>query len=133
MCFLYPVDVVHNDLGVCGRVSAASFFAFDPVVVDNYLIMDRYCGAFRSGWPVQIDIFSLRFSPSGYNNHVIIRTIWIRLIQRHWRKTFSCYQATLQQRKQWTALRYREIKGTWPLEIMNLPSLKGLLHAYKNQ
>lgn len=57
----------------------------------------------------------------------IIKTIWIRLIQRSWKKIFQLRKRMLQKRLSYPSLSYREMHGKWPKECLQLPGLKGLL------
>ena len=58
----------------------------------------------------------------------ILKTIWLRIIQRKWKKIFKEKQAIRQNRLNPTSLHTREITGNWPLEYMTLPGLKGMLN-----
>lgn len=90
-------------------------------MVENYLLLDRFSGAFESGWPITVDIV-VPISSDTY----LLKTIWIRLVQRHWKKTF----ALLQRRKSLVALRYRELKGNWPVGLKHPPTIHGLMSVY---
>jgi len=57
----------------------------------------------------------------------ILKTIWIKLIQRKWKKVFAERKQILNERCTIKALLYREINGKWPSHCIYLPSLKGML------
>jgi hypothetical protein len=58
----------------------------------------------------------------------ILKTFWIRLIQRTWKNVFKNRKEILQKRCSLSCLNYRTIHGVWPEDISYLPSLQGILH-----
>ena len=58
----------------------------------------------------------------------ILKTYWIRLIQRTWKNIFKKRKDIMQKRHNHSAINYRSIYGTWPQDIAYLPSLRGMLH-----
>jgi hypothetical protein len=59
----------------------------------------------------------------------IKKTIWIRLVQRTWKKIYKLRQEILAQRRQPRNLFYRGITGSWPIECKYSPSISGMLSA----
>jgi hypothetical protein len=57
----------------------------------------------------------------------IIKTIWIKLIQRTWKNILKKRADLLIQRSHPSTLRYRELYGKWPKESSIYPTLKGML------
>ena len=57
------------------------------------------------------------------------KTIWIRLIQRTWKKIFKLRQEIIIQRSLPRNLFYRGITGSWPIECKCSPSIRGMLLA----
>jgi len=57
----------------------------------------------------------------------ILKTIWIKLIQRAWKKIYAERKRVLSERCGVKALMLREIKGKWPETCRYLPNLKGML------
>lgn len=57
----------------------------------------------------------------------ILKTFWIRIIQRKWKKILIDRKEKLELRKQLKSLYYRETTGKWPPICLYLPSLKGML------
>jgi len=57
----------------------------------------------------------------------VIKTIWIRLIQRCWKKVFQLRKRMMLIRKTYLSLLFRERHGKWPKECLQLPGLCGLL------
>jgi len=67
------------------------------------------------------------FELSTQEHIAIIKTIWIKLIQRKWKKVFALKQQILQQRSSLSSVYARQITGKWPDHCLNLPGLKGML------
>ena len=57
----------------------------------------------------------------------IIKTIWIRLIQRTWKKIYNVRKEVLSKRCKIESFRYREIHGYWPASCTQLPTISGML------
>lgn len=57
----------------------------------------------------------------------IIKTFWLRLIQRNWKKIISERSAIIRKRCNPISIEYREIHGVWPKNCINYPGLKGML------
>jgi hypothetical protein len=58
----------------------------------------------------------------------IIKTVWIKLIQRKWKNILN---ARLTKKQHPNALKYRELTGKWPFDCLHYPSLKGMLANLK--
>ena len=57
----------------------------------------------------------------------IIKTLWIKLIQRAWKKVYNIRTQMFKMRCHMNSLKYREITGIWPESCRYMPSLQGLL------
>ena len=62
----------------------------------------------------------------------ILKTFWLKIVQRRWKNIFRIRKNILQIRCQPSALRFREINGRWPDSCANLPTLKCMLSSLKN-
>jgi len=65
-----------------------------------------------------------------YINHyyvAIIKTIWIKIIQRKWKNILIKRKEIIIKRKLISSILYREINGRWPNECLYYPTLKGML------
>ena len=58
---------------------------------------------------------------------VVIKTFWLKIIQRKWKKIFNERKQILSKRMQLSSMIHREIHGTWPISIRSMPGLLGLL------
>jgi hypothetical protein len=57
---------------------------------------------------------------------VILKTFWLRLIQRTWKTIFKKRQLIFRKRCSIQSLRYRELHGRWPEDCI-YPSIYGML------
>jgi hypothetical protein len=62
----------------------------------------------------------------------IIKTFWIKIIQRTWKTIFKIKKETIQKRKNILSLRNREMTGYWPTNCSYIPSIKGMLYYLKS-
>ena len=58
---------------------------------------------------------------------VIIKTIWIKIIQRKWKKVFATRKHIIKCRSCPSSISTRQLTGLWPKHCLLLPSLKGML------
>ena len=61
----------------------------------------------------------------------ILKTFWLRIIQKKWKKVFQERKNIIRQRCNLSNLSIREIRGRWPESCFNLPGLKGMLSDVK--
>jgi hypothetical protein len=57
----------------------------------------------------------------------IIKTFWIKIIQRTWKKIMKKRVEIMKIRKSLSAIRYRELNGKWPSNCNSMPGLNGML------
>jgi hypothetical protein len=57
----------------------------------------------------------------------ILKTIWIKLIQRKWKKIYAERQSIIRRRMSPSSLSTRELTGKWPTNCRHLPSIYGML------
>lgn len=53
-----------------------------------------------------------------------IKTFWLKILQRKWKKIFAERKRLINKRKTQQALHYREIYGQWPKDCMTFPHLR---------
>uniref|UniRef100_A0A6C0I946 Uncharacterized protein n=1 Tax=viral metagenome TaxID=1070528 RepID=A0A6C0I946_9ZZZZ len=58
---------------------------------------------------------------------VIIKTMWIKIIQRKWKKIYAERQTIIRRWSQIAALYNRELTGRWPDSCIRYPTLRGML------
>jgi hypothetical protein len=58
---------------------------------------------------------------------VVLKTYWLRLIQRRWKNVYKKRMDILENQKKISSLRQRELTGKFHHSYRNLPGLKGVL------
>lgn len=119
--------VFDNNLILSSSVSVNTFFKYDLNDVLYYLY---YSSTFRYSRNV-LDIMKLNISPFGDYN-VIIKTYWLRIVQRHIKKFYSTKYKILMKRGHPRARYHYEITGKYPAEL-RLPTLYGILSCYNKK
>ena len=74
----------------------------------------------------KVDIMQLHILEDGTYS-VIIKTFWLKLIQRKWKKIYQIRRRVLENRLHFTSLYHREVHGDWPVHIRTMPGLHGLM------
>jgi hypothetical protein len=62
----------------------------------------------------------------------IIKTIWLKLVQRAWKKTYKNRLAIIKKRFLPHSIRTKEITGEWPDNCRYLPNIRGMLSKLKH-
>jgi hypothetical protein len=57
----------------------------------------------------------------------VLKTVWLRIIQRKWKKVFAERQEVIRNRCSLTAITDREIHGKWTQNCITMPGLQGML------
>jgi len=107
----------------------------DGEINNHYLSLMRftsydynYINIIRNQHPsrFRIEIAECLYLPSDHCV-CILKTHWLKLIQRTWKKIYKNRKKTLLIRGHPDSLKYREINGRWPNNCKNYPTLKGML------
>jgi len=61
----------------------------------------------------------------------IKKTLWIKFIQRVWKKIMIKRKDIIKKRSSLFSLTYRHFHGKWPKSCIYLPSIKGMLSHFK--
>ncbi len=61
----------------------------------------------------------------------ILKTIWLRLIQRKWKNIIKERKNIIKKRCNLNSLRHREVTGKWPEDCLRFPQLRGMLSQLK--
>lgn len=77
----------------------------------------------------RIEIMKLDIRPDG-SYSVILKTHWIRLIQRHWKKVCKGRQEIMKRRKTIVFQKIKELAGVYPPGYNKMPTMKGMLSQY---
>jgi hypothetical protein len=115
---------VENDFIMNTCISATSFFHFPIQVVKMYLTAYSVFQSTNRTLPKQIEIMQLQIVNGVYR--VILKTFWLRIIQRTWKRVYKERMAAIERRKSVRAQMHREIYGKYPVG-MRLPTIHGIL------
>ena len=128
-------DKIHNHYyigtGVKGKtqyimmssVSVSSFFDFSYENVVRYL-----CLPFEPTH--QVNILHLQIQNGIY--FVILKTFWIRIIQRTWRRIFKKRCEIITGRRNLKSIQYMQMKGRYPDGLNYLPTIYGMIKLKNN-
>jgi hypothetical protein len=106
-------------------ISTTSFYKYSYIHVLKYLY---YYSLVRLYQP-NVEIMKLYILNDGTYS-VVLKTHWIRLIQRHWRKALQIREHIMKKQMLVRSLYYREIHGKFPYGLNNMPMLTGLMSQY---
>lgn len=106
-------------------ISANSFYKYSYIHVLKYLY---YYSLVRLYQP-NVEIMKLYILNDGIYS-VVLKTHWIRLIQRHWRKALQMRKQIMKKQMLVSSLYHREIYGRFPTGFNKLPILNGLMNQY---
>lgn len=118
----YYVGVYHtvndNELILGSSISVPSLLNYDMKYILEYM---------EDGIkPVYIDIMQLHIAED-FTYNVILKTFWLRIVQRTWRKIFQQRQKIIQIRKSVSSQLYFSINGKYPLSASYLPQYSGII------
>ena len=109
-----------------GGVSPRTFFKYSYSTIIKYLVLSSLSFVYNP----TIDILQLDITPDTQIYRVVVKTIWLKLIQRHWKKAF-------QKRKQIQTMRgfvknrmYTQQTGKYSHGQNVLPNIIGLMRHY---
>jgi len=109
-------------------VSPRVFYKYTYSQIREYMYQYSVSSCCRSYRKPILDIIVLDIQNDSYN--AVLKTIWLRLVQRHWKKTCKQKQAILKLRKSWVNQRYFELRGKYITGSNYLPSLRGMMAHY---
>lgn len=61
---------------------------------------------------------------------VVLKTHWLRLVQRHWRKVYNERMRVIKGRRNIKNQSFKEIRGKYPYGLNRIPSIQGMLNHY---
>jgi hypothetical protein len=98
--------------------------------IRNHNIYRNYINIIKKDNYIKPEIAQCIYLESGHCV-CILKTIWIRLIQRKWKNIIKEREEIIRKRKNPLSIRKREITGMWPGDISQMPVLKGMLYRLK--
>jgi hypothetical protein len=92
-----------------------------------HLYIKNYENIIKTENYIKPEIAECVFLPSGHSV-CIKKTIWIKLIQRKWKRVFEERQRVVKMRTQYASVKEREITGLWPKSCRFYPGIYGLMN-----
>jgi hypothetical protein len=106
-------------------ISTKTFYKYSYIYVLKYL----YYYSLTRLYQPNVEIMKLYILNDGTYS-VVLKTHWIRLIQRHWRKALQIRKQIMKKQMNVRSLYHREIYGRFPNGLNKLPMLSGLMSQY---
>jgi hypothetical protein len=132
---LYEYIRRNSELLIGTTVSPRIFYKYPYNNVSRYLraysiVRNKY--STKNIQIMQLKIITTHLTTYTHNTlTVIIKTYWIRLIQRHWKKIYKIRMESIKLRKNISNQRHFELNGRYKIGSNNLPpSLYGMLSMY---
>jgi hypothetical protein len=118
---------------LCERYDRNKHGVFNGEVNNHYLTLIRfteldsnYINIVRLTYNAKLEIAECLYLPSEHCVS-IIKTHWLKLIQRTWKRIYRLRKLIIGMRSSPKALNHMEIYGRWPNNCINYPTLKGML------
>ena len=117
----------HDEPHICDIVDlqGAYYINYTRHITRNHNIIRNYHKIISRSDYIQPHIGEVIYLSSG-ECIAILKTVWLKLIQRCWRSVFNEKKRVITRRKQIDSLRYREVHGKWPNDCNYLPSIYGM-------
>ena len=119
---LHKYNSYRKLLLLTNTVSAKSFLKFTYMDILRYLY---FYSILRPMCP-KIEIFCLSILPDE-SYSVILKTHWLKIIQRNWKRIFKERKEILLKRRSVPALYNLQISGRYPAGLNSIPSIHGML------
>jgi hypothetical protein len=116
----------NNSIQLDNSVSPTTLFSYDIFDIQIYLATYSICNIMRT--LPYVHILKLDIKPDG-EYCALIKTFWLKIIQRAWKKRFAQIQLIKRSRGSIPALRHFELTGNYPQGLRNIPGLNGLLYG----
>tara|TARA_B110000003_G_scaffold173014_1_gene172591 strand:+ start:3786 stop:4364 length:579 start_codon:yes stop_codon:yes gene_type:complete len=154
LCILWCDDIHGSSVGsdinshwlVHERIRLNEFFQQDLDWVENYRrnieaylsvmpqdlsryhpLLRNYTDIVSRPYSPKIDIIYMDYLP-GHEAVAYIKTFWLRLVQRRWKKLYKERQDIIKKRCQIKSLNYRQTHGKWPHGLNNLPNIREIIN-----
>jgi hypothetical protein len=114
-----------NTIVVSSTVSKQTFLCYPIEAIELYLA-EYSCLLNRNMILPQVHIMQVHISEDQLYT-VVLKTFWIKWIQRAWKKQFLRRSEIIQQRSSINSQRYFTLNGNYPYGLRILPTIKGIL------
>ena len=114
---------IENELVYVNALSNYTFFHFPYYFVLNYLYF--YSIIHLDIFSTEMNIMKLNIAKDG-TYCIVVKTFWIKIIQRAWKRIFAKRREILRQRGSIDAQFYFSQHGKYPPSLQYLPNIYGL-------
>ena len=118
---------IHNAINYLKQKYLYITYEFDPIFHNHPIIRNYYKIVSNPNY-IQPEIGEYIILPT-LEAVAVLKTFWIRIIQRKWKKIFKQQQQIIGERCKLHSLRFRQITGHWPTHCKTFPTLKGMLYT----
>ena len=118
----YHYDRTYNELIVTSTVKPATLFNHNINDITNYI---REHSIIRTRDDLQPEILQIASNPETMVLNVILKTHWIRLIQRNWKRVLQSRNKIIRDMSFVKTHLNRELGG----QNILLPNIRGMLHG----
>ena len=99
-----------------------NFLIYSTIELDEFMTgehkeEERYLRRYN----IRLEIVQAAELMPGQEHVAYLKTFWLRIVQRCWKKVFKARQLFLKQRSSIKALAERQRTGKWALELRNYP------------
>lgn len=112
-------------------ISNKLFFKYQNEIINDFLSYFHTHDNIYNSNQIRIDIMKTNFlktTPGNFTIYaVVLKTFWLRLVQRTWRKVYKQKMQIVKKRRHIFNLRHREIHGKYPNGLNYLPGLHGMM------
>lgn len=116
-----------NDLLFLSCVSPKVYFKYKHINIIEYL--REYSISYVAKPPLHI--MQLDIDSTDTNYTVILKTHWLRLVQKHWKKTFRERKRIMEERKSLRSIVAFRIYGKYQFGARSMPGLQGMMREYQ--
>jgi hypothetical protein len=102
------------------------YYADNDNIVDH-IIIRNYQNIINKPNYIKPEIAQCIILETGHSI-AIIKTLWIKFIQRKWKKIYEERKIIMRRRMSPSSLSTRELTGRWPSHCIYLPSIQGMLY-----
>lgn len=138
-------DKIHlNYVGVCiididnkllleTSISPQTLFKYKFAHIQEYL--DNGSTTVDSEYkykPINIEILQL-YIAEDFTYNVVVKTFWLRIVQRTWKRLFQQRKKIIQIRKCVTSQEHFRLRGKYPLSASYLPQYSGIIKCKNHE
>ena len=112
-------------------IQIPTFFHYSYYDIENYISEFSVSSTEKLEiMKTQVSYYEDLFSVRHRIIRVILKTHWLRLVQRHWKKTFQLRKQAINKRMSLYVQFHFMLHGCYPEGYKNIPTLHGMLNVY---